>query len=476
MSFEIVRTQGTLPGRAAAVRANIDVDVGGQLMGRAIAGLGRALIQEGLRYDLIEADTQFTEAKRLSKQEINRLAISFRTNLDPSTYQAELDKSKGVINGYAPKNRRAARAFGGWVQDRTPDWESSVEESRFLRIDDNYETEGWKLRQEAIEGGTFTIYQLHLWKGRKLGVYSGEQAEVYMQNALKDRKRYAELEQAKQKVFAKEALEAQYEIDRDKLGKALQDGTIDYSMINGTSLPEKEQESYRLKMLAEYDRRAKGIALEINHDVKDRLTQMAWDIPSGTADIKDFKKEVEQAYKNDDIDAKIRSELLTLGETKYAPYFANAMSKRESYAKGQLVDLPTEYDLNERLKLLTSSFEREQTASLRKLQLANWDRYKTALREWFEKSVNKDPSAGKIYQDSQEILMDYKLTPDQLREGMLEVPSRDVFTPERAKAVADIFMGKLPPENPYKKDYPDAFFEDGFWKVIRNGRKYRIED
>ena len=31
-------------------------------------------------------------------------------------------------------------------------------------------------------------------------------------------------------------------------------------------------------------------------------------------------------------------------------------------------------------------------------------------------------------------------------------------------------------KNPYAKDYPDAFQEDGIWKVLRDGKKYRIEE
>ena len=31
-------------------------------------------------------------------------------------------------------------------------------------------------------------------------------------------------------------------------------------------------------------------------------------------------------------------------------------------------------------------------------------------------------------------------------------------------------------QSPYEKEYPDAFKEDGIWKVIRDGKKYRIEE
>jgi hypothetical protein len=34
----------------------------------------------------------------------------------------------------------------------------------------------------------------------------------------------------------------------------------------------------------------------------------------------------------------------------------------------------------------------------------------------------------------------------------------------------------IQPWNPYAKDYPDAFEENGVWKVVRDGKKYRIQE
>jgi hypothetical protein len=207
MAFDIVRTQKTLPGRASAVRANIDVDTGGQMMAQAVSDLGRAISKEGLRRDLIEADTQLSEFQRKSREEIYRLGNSFRDNLDPATYQAEFENSLKIINSYLPQNKRAARAAGLWLNSRIPEWQQGVEDSRFQRIDDNFEAEGWKLRQEGIETNDLTKFRLHLWKGKKLGVYTAEQSEVYLQSAVEDAKKFAAAEEARLKREYKEAMD-----------------------------------------------------------------------------------------------------------------------------------------------------------------------------------------------------------------------------------------------------------------------------
>lgn len=206
MAFRIQRTQRSLPGRAGAVRANVDVDTGGQLVGQALQGLGGAIANVGMKFHLIEADTQLTESMRKSREEINRLALSFQGNLDPSTYQGELQKSVGTINSYAPKNKLAARRFGEWVQDRTPQWQLGVEKSRQSRVTDNFRAEGFNLQQEGVQSGDLTKYRLHLWKGHKLGIYSSEEKAKYFQSAIDGYERFSAAESARLQREQKEVL------------------------------------------------------------------------------------------------------------------------------------------------------------------------------------------------------------------------------------------------------------------------------
>lgn len=174
---DIQRTTRTLPGTTGGVRTELDVSTGEAAKARAVSQLGGAIFDIGIKFDIIEADTQLTKAKRLAKEEINRLAASFNTNDEPATYQAELDKSLDTIQGLAPKNRRAAAEFDSWYQDRVPQWQKGVEGSKKARADDNFKAEGFLSQQQAISTGNVKDYLVHLETGKTLGVYSAEQAE-----------------------------------------------------------------------------------------------------------------------------------------------------------------------------------------------------------------------------------------------------------------------------------------------------------
>lgn len=176
--FQIVRAKGTLPGVGPSVRADMDVRTGGRLTAEAISGLGKAIQQEAIRYDLIEAATQFDTAKRLSREEINRLSLSFDGNLEPDTYHKEYEKSVGTIRSYMPKNRRAARAFESWLSDRSPQWALGVEDSRRTRIADNFKAEGFELKTESERTGDVSKYKMHLAKGKRLGIYDAEETAI----------------------------------------------------------------------------------------------------------------------------------------------------------------------------------------------------------------------------------------------------------------------------------------------------------
>ena len=218
------------------------------------------------------------------------------------------------------------------------------------------------------------------------------------------------------KALAEKSLDILQEADRDKLGQALDDGTIDYTMINATSLDEKEQEIYRIRMNAEAERKAKGIVIETNETVKGQLEAMAYDISTGAVTVPEFRARLtEERYTNKTIDDDVYDELFSLAERKFESYQAGAMKEREVFALGQLVTLPSEEAFAEMLARLTSKFDKDQAQTLRQLQFDNLDRYKKALRDWLKLKKNKDANADEIYIEGRRLLTQYRKTPNQLR-------------------------------------------------------------
>lgn len=240
------------------------------------------------------------------------------------------------------------------------------------------------------------------------------------------------------KALSNKALDVQQETDRDRLGQALHDGTITYNMINNTSLDEKEQESFRVKMNAEAERKAKGIIIETNHTVKGRLESMAYDISTGAVTMPEFSTRLtEERYTNETIDDDVYDELFSLAERKFESYQAGAMKGREVYALGQLVTFPSELGFAEQLKILTTQFEKEEAQSLRQLQFDNLDQYKKALRDWLKLPKNKDANADEIYKEGRRLLTQYRKTPGQLRNP-ITTGEAAVIAIKKIAAQADI--------------------------------------
>lgn len=280
-------------------------------------------------------------------------------------------------------------------------------------------------------------------------------------------------------ALADKSLDDQQEADRNKLGQALDDGTIDYSMINSTSLDEKEQETYRIRMNNEAERKAKGEVIETNQRVKGDLEAMAYDISTGAVTMPELKNRlVEERYTKKTIDDDAYDEIFSLAERKFDSYQAESMKKREVHALGQLVTLPSEEAFAEMLARLTSKFDKEQAQTLRQLQFDNLDRYKKALRDWLKKPENKDANADQIYEEGRKMLVHYRKTPDQLRDELLpkiEPPTKKQIG-DISKSIQDaLTLTKTKKKSPYP-EYPNAFQENGIWKVEVDGKIYRIEE
>lgn len=183
--FPIVRAKGTLPGIAPAARADIDVRTGARELAGGISALGEAIE----KYELMQASTQLSEFKRKVREEHNRLAISYDGNLDPTTFKAEYQKSLQVRRGLIPKNRFAAREAQLWLNDRMPVWEAGVEESRKLRIEDNFRAAGFELKIEGERTGNILEYYRHLEEGRIRGIYGSEEITKLKQITLDEAER-----------------------------------------------------------------------------------------------------------------------------------------------------------------------------------------------------------------------------------------------------------------------------------------------
>lgn len=186
-AFPIFRTERTLPGKAAGVRAGgLDVSVaptGIIGLGGAVLGLGKTLLERQKRLvkqleikqekaDLIEADNQLSESTREANRVSNEINDLVRQAPDASeeTFTGISKSINERILALRPKNERAARQFDRRMSVLIPRNEEFVANARLQRIETNFLAEEQALLNEVKLGGSLEDYMIHLQKGKILGI------------------------------------------------------------------------------------------------------------------------------------------------------------------------------------------------------------------------------------------------------------------------------------------------------------------
>ena len=175
-----------------AVRVGLDVSAvippdvvptGVGAIGGAIAGIGRAISGLGLAFrkaelrrqqdaDLIEADTQLSEATREANRISNEINDLVRAAPDTSeeTYNKINADITARIQALRPKNEKAARAFDRKMSALIPKNEELIANARLNEIETSFLAEEQALLNEVRLGEGLGDYLIHLQKGKKLGI------------------------------------------------------------------------------------------------------------------------------------------------------------------------------------------------------------------------------------------------------------------------------------------------------------------
>jgi len=228
--FNIQRARGTLPGKAGQVRANIDVRTGGQQIAQAISGAGRAIVDLGLKWDLMEASTQLNEAKMKAKQEHIRLMLAL-PGIEPDKHLEAYEKSLETQQALMPKNRRAAYSYNQFINDFSPQWGLNVENATKAKLKDNKRAVGFEMQQGAIQDGNFKPYFTHLEEGKRLGVYDAEDVVKYKQATIDGHIAYIKTTEAEAKRQQAETLKLAQEQAAGKLLTDFWDGKLNNPQV-----------------------------------------------------------------------------------------------------------------------------------------------------------------------------------------------------------------------------------------------------
>jgi len=140
-TFPAYYTQATPSGRGQSVRSNLDVSTGEGMVAQATQNLGNELFQLGQKYDLKQANVQFSEAKRKVEETKTRESIALMGELDTDKHDAIHQQHTKEAQSYRPKNKRAAESFDLYMNTLSPAWDVDVLNGKIKRADDNFDAD-----------------------------------------------------------------------------------------------------------------------------------------------------------------------------------------------------------------------------------------------------------------------------------------------------------------------------------------------
>ena len=404
---------------ATGVRADIDVRTGTGAVGAAIANLGATVIDLGEKWDLVAAKSQLSKSTIDASDRISKYFLELDGNDDPATYRANFDKLTKDLDALAPRNTKALRVYSENIAKQKIQLASQTRQAGKDKLKANAQEVDFLLLQKAKASGDandFLKYNISVIGNLDLGdVYTATEAERLLDNARSER----ELIQKRAEIANDEALEVRQEADRDELGKALFAGSIDYTMIDNSSLEEKEQEQWRVRMNAEVARKAAGTVIVTDEQVRADLRTAALNIMRGADTKQRVFAAINEARFGEEptIDDSAYRELTALAETKLEKAQGDFLTEAHRDGQEQLVDLTSETQL----ALIVAGRMTQLQAERHKVQLWWADRYDNEMEQWVQDNPDKNKREG--YQQSQMVLAAYINTPFEeikaLRENVL---------------------------------------------------------
>lgn len=204
-TFDIVRTERSLPGQGPGVYGNVNFDTGAAALAQGIGAFGRGMANLGATMLKIQADTEFSEATLDARRQVNEMSTFIKGNHDVEDIAEQQDQLFDALQERDFKSGLAARNYQRWLNNALPGIEQGIaNQVRRVQVDD-WHAIGSELQAEAVRTRNVSAVTEY-YRG---GVANGTISNTDATNLIRQTRHDAELRAAESFAmnFPKQALE-----------------------------------------------------------------------------------------------------------------------------------------------------------------------------------------------------------------------------------------------------------------------------
>jgi len=121
--FPVQFSQRTISGQAGAVRANLDVDTGSQMIGRAASQLGGTIFDLGMKIQETRNKVDLSTKQREVDEKSNALLVTLETTYDKETRDKLVSQWESDIDKVQGKNEWVNTELQTYKDRVMPDWQ-----------------------------------------------------------------------------------------------------------------------------------------------------------------------------------------------------------------------------------------------------------------------------------------------------------------------------------------------------------------
>jgi hypothetical protein len=491
-------------------QSNLKVNVDSPQMGlesvnrseRAQEGVINAI--EGIEDTMVKL-TNFRQSNEASVYGLDRINTTLASsdndpeNLDPNKYYTELDKigpeAAKNISGQVAREEFLA-SFNGKVEAAKFKIRNEYRQRELNTAKGTIELQGQKIidnppqdLHDPLHNQTLMDYRQQYEKAIQIGLYTKDEANYKWGEFLKKvNKGIVYNDIANSPEMALEELqkgkEGKYEgLDDESRLSFIKDAEVAIKRNNKIfefKIKQEQNSNYKQAMLQAFDGKLSKKSIEdlyakdlISDTQRGKLDNyIYYNMPTVEEDDLSVYNQISQMQVDGKKSPEEINDIILENSTKNKLKNASAkqlLNKKYTDFKGrrdELIDLNTK-----EMRAVATEFFRDE------LDEPDNTKIETALYTFNRRIQDENANGERITQIAQEIITDSIRkdypeinqieTINKVKEmfGVTESPNQEIAPPKNETQETNPFL-----------DYPDAFKENGVWKVIRKGQKYRIEE